>query len=186
MLSDDANSCPLRERAAACYRAGTSVMIVDDPADVERRTRFEGVDKIHKGKGRLGKGLAAIPIEIEAKIDTQRIFDGLPEVIGRRPSPHVLDGNGFRFPVYIGDVLLFPALHAALVAYGILSREGKHPFGQRMLDQPANLVLALLVVDIRAIIVKTVVLEKPIEFNHVGQTEYAHCGRNAIDPLKSW
>lgn len=29
-------------------------------------------------------------------------------------------------------------------------------------------------------------LEKPSEFDHVGQTEYAHCGRNAIDPLKSW
>ena len=29
-------------------------------------------------------------------------------------------------------------------------------------------------------------VEKPSEFDHVGQTEYAHCGRNAIDPLKSW
>lgn len=89
-------------------------MIVDDPADVEHRARFEGVDKIHKGKGHLAKS-GSIPVKLEKIIGLQRVFDGLPEVIGRRPSPHVLDGNGFRFPVNIGDVLLFPALYAALV-----------------------------------------------------------------------
>lgn len=52
-------------------------MIVDDPADVERRVQFEGVDKIHKVKGRLGKGLASIPVEIEKIIGLRRVFDGL-------------------------------------------------------------------------------------------------------------
>lgn len=56
-------------------------MIVDDSTDVEHSSRFKTTDKLHKGKGFFGKGLASVTIQIEMIGNIQRVFHCFLEII---------------------------------------------------------------------------------------------------------
>ena len=133
-------------------------MIVDDTSDIEFSTGFEFEYLSQELVGLLGIGLYTIFVHIEPVGGIERVFQELFELIDRaNPVLHAVGGNGFRPAANVGDEILSPLFRSAVVTYGIIGGKFEHAFGEDVIDQILDMLLAFFVVNLGAIVEETAV-----------------------------
>lgn len=133
-------------------------MIVDDTADVEQRAWFQLTHFPHELVGLFGIGSATLLVRVEPVGRIERVFQVLFKLIDRaNPLQNLVGGNGFRLAAHTGHEIRLPFIRTADVTDDILGDKLEHALGQDMVDQYTDMMLALLVVDLGAIIEETVV-----------------------------
>lgn len=70
---------------------------------------------------------------------------------------HAFGGNGFRPASNVCDKIFSPLCRTTIVSYGIVGNKLEHAFGQNIVYQVVDMVLAFFVVNLGAIIEKAVI-----------------------------
>ena len=106
----------------------------------------------------FGVGLHSLFVHVEPVGGIERVFQKFFKLIDRaNPFLYAFGGNGFRPASNVCDKLFSPLCRTAIVAYGIVGNKFEHAFGQNVVYQVVDMVLAFFVVNLGTIIEKAVI-----------------------------